>query len=220
MNRREFLHSLLEFPQLERVEIDGVRHYVTPAGTFKSVTTILGENMDHSWLDEWKARVGEEEVAKVSGMAARRGTAVHELCEKYLMNDTQYKRGAMPVNLETFSKIRPFLDKNVGLIYGVEARLYSGTLKAAGTTDLIASYKGKKSIVDFKTSKKVKTHHDIPGYFIQATSYAMMLEELYPDYFPRVEQAVILMSVDHSDALEFVVKTDDWRERVTDIFCC
>ena len=218
VSRREFKHSLLDFPQLERVEEDGVRYYVTPAGKFKSVTTILGEKLDKTWLDQWKDRVGEAEVAKVSGIASRRGTAIHELCEKYLLNDLNYKRGAMPVNLETFSKIRPLLDAHVGTVYGIESRLYSGRLRAAGTTDLIAEYRGRISIVDFKTSKRVKMSEDIHGYFIQITAYAMMLEELYPDVFPKVTQAVILMAVDHEKSLEFLIDTDDWREAVARVF--
>lgn len=218
VNRREFEHSLLHFSELDRIEIDGVRHYVTPVGTFKSVTTILGEKLDKTWLDQWKDRVGAAEVAKVSGIAARRGTAIHELCEKYLLNDPDYRRGAMPVNLETFSRIRPLLDAHVGIVYGIEARLYSGKLRAAGTTDLIAEYRGRVSIVDFKTSKRAKTREDIPGYFIQATAYAMMLEELYPDVFPSIEQAAILMAVDHQESLEFVVDTADWRDAVLRVF--
>lgn len=213
--RREFEHSLLHFDKLERTQIDGVRHYITPIGTFKSVTTILGEKLDHSWLSLWKNRVGDAEVAKVSGIASRRGTAVHELCEKYLSNESNYKEKAMPFNLEMFSKIRPMLDANMGKIYGIESCLYSGLLKAAGTSDVIADYKGKLSIVDFKTSKRKKTLNDIEGYMIQVTAYAMMLEEMLK---LAPSQIVILMAVDHEDPIEFVADPTDWKDKVTEIF--
>lgn len=215
VNHMEFEHSLLDFKELERTEIDGVRHYITPVGTFKSVTTILGEKLDHSWLDIWKNRVGKVEVAKVSGIASRRGTAIHEICEKYLSNDPNYRNGAMPFNLDTFSKIKPMLDTNMGKIYGIESRLYSGLLKTAGTTDVIADYRGKLSIVDFKTSKRKKALEDIEGYMIQATAYAIMLEEMKG---MAAKQIAILMAVDHDDPLEFIADPNDWKDRVLEVF--
>jgi hypothetical protein len=87
---KKFVHNFIHVEQSPRVEIDGVRHYQTPAGTFKSVTTILGEKLDKSGLLAWKERVGEEEAARVSTQASRRGTAIHNLAEAYLMNDENW----------------------------------------------------------------------------------------------------------------------------------
>lgn len=210
-----FLHNPLDLVPCPRIEIDGARYYVTPAGNFKSVTTILGERLDKTWLTAWKNRVGEEEVSKVSTQAARRGTAIHELAESYLKNEPNWKRGAMPVNLETFSRIRPILDRNIGTIYGVEVPLYSARLKAAGTCDLLAGFNGINSVVDFKTSKRIKTEDDIESYFVQATAYAMMAEELTPHRFPQI---VIIMAVDHEESLVFVKPKDLYVKRVLRIF--
>lgn len=212
---REFVHNLVHIQQSPRVEIDGIRHYRTPVGTFKSVTTILGEKLDKSGLLAWKERVGEEEAAKVSTQAARRGTAIHNLAEAYLMNEPNWKRGAMPVNLYTFSRIRPILDSRVGSIYGIEIPLYSARLKAAGTCDLLAGFDGINSVVDFKTSKRVKREEDIEGYFLQATAYSMMAEELTDLKFPQI---VIIMSVDDDDSLVFVKDRDQYVDRVLEVF--
>lgn len=212
---REFMHNLVHVSPSPRVEIDGVRHYQTPVGTFKSVTTILGEKLDKSGLLAWKERVGEEEAAKVSTQASRRGTAIHNLAEAYLMNDPNWKRGAMPVNLDTFSRIRPILDLHVGSIYGIEIPLYSARLRTAGTCDLLAGFKGINSVVDFKTSRRVKREEDIEGYFIQATAYSIMAEEITRLHFPQI---VIIMSVDDDDTLVFVKKAEDYYDRVFEIF--
>lgn len=212
---KKFVHNFIHVEESPRVEIDGIRHYQTPAGTFKSVTTILGEKLDKSGLLAWKERVGEEEAAKVSTQAARRGTAIHNLAEAYLMNDENWKKGAMPVNLDTFSRIRPILDLNVGSIYGIEIPLYSWRLKAAGTCDLLAGFRGINSIIDFKTSKRIKKEEDIEGYFLQATAYSMMAEELTDLKFPQI---VIIMSVDNEESLVFVKQRDDYVDRVLEVF--
>ncbi len=212
---KKFVHNFIHVEQSPRVEIDGIRHYQTPAGTFKSVTTILGEKLDKSGLLAWKERVGEEEAAKVSTQASRRGTAIHNLAEAYLMNDENWKKGAMPVNLDTFSHIRPILDLNIGSIYGIEIPLYSAHLKAAGTCDLLAGFHGINSIIDFKTSKRIKKEEDIEGYFLQATAYSMMAEELTDLKFPQI---VIIMSVDNEESLVFIKQRDDYVDRVLEIF--
>ena len=212
---KKFVHNFIHVEQSPRVEIDGIRHYQTPAGTFKSVTTILGEKLDKSGLLAWKERVGEEEAAKVSTQAARRGTAIHNLAEAYLMNDENWKKGAMPVNLDTFSRIRPILDLNIGSIYGIEIPLYSGRLKAAGTCDLLAGFHGINSIIDFKTSKRIKKEEDIEGYFIQAACYSIMAEELTDLKFPQI---VIIMSVDNEESLVFIKQRDDYVDRVLEVF--
>jgi genome maintenance exonuclease 1 len=185
-----FEHDLLTFPKLTRVDGPNGRFYRTPDGDFKSVTTILSERLDHSAIDAWKQRVGPEEANRVSQQASRRGTAIHNLAEQYLLNNKDYAKGAMPINVQTFSFIRSILDNNIGTIYGIEALLYSRLLKAAGTADLLAQYNGINSIIDFKTSKRIKTEDQIESYFIQTAAYSLMAAEHSNYNFPQI---VILM---------------------------
>ena len=117
MSRKLFNHAFFPKFNLERLNIDGVRHYATPdGGKYKSVTTILGEKTDKTALFEWRKRVGEEEATRVSVQAGNRGTAVHSLCESYLLNEVNYPKGAMPTNIDTFRKLRPLID-NLSLIH-------------------------------------------------------------------------------------------------------
>ena len=210
-----FKHNLLTFPTITRIDGPDGRYYRTPDGDFKSVTNILGERLDHSALDAWKKRIGEIEAKKISQQASRRGTAIHNLAEQYLLNNKDYAKGAMPINVQTFNSIRSILDKNIGTIYGIEALLYSRLLKAAGTADLLAQYNGVNSIVDFKTSKRIKTEDQIESYFIQTSAYSLMAAEHSNYNFPQI---VIIMAVDNEDPLVFIKKARDYFPRVKEVF--
>lgn len=211
---REFLHSFVGLPDLETTTIDGKRHYITPAGVFPSVTTVLSQKLDNSSLDAWKQRVGEEEAKKISTQAARRGTAIHFICENYLLNK-DYKRGVMPFNLDTFLRIKPHLDRNIGSIYGIEVPLWSAQLKTAGRCDLLAGWNGINSVIDFKTSKRPKDESKILSYFLQATCYSLMAEELTG---LRIPQIAIVIAVDHEDTQIFVKDRDPFVVTVRQLF--
>jgi genome maintenance exonuclease 1 len=203
--------------KLERVEIEGKRHYITPEGAaYKSVTTILGEKLNKDGLEKWKKRVGEEEAKKVSLLAARRGTAVHDIAEKYLLNEEGWSRGAMPANVETFKMAKKVLDEHVDVVYGIELFLYSDELMTAGATDVVAEYDGIKSIIDFKTSKNVKTEAMIESYFLQATCYALMAEERYGIEVPQI--VIIIMVDDAPEPLVFRKDKSQYVDRVREIF--
>ena len=206
----------ITFPQLADEIVEGVgRIYTTPQGNrYPSVTTVIGAASDKTYLDKWKARVGEQEAKKVSAQATRRGSAVHSLVENYLCNNPEYTKGHMPNNLISFKKIKPHLDENIGKIAGLEVPLYSDKLRVAGRVDCIAEWDGTWSIVDFKTSKREKARDDIHDYFIQCSAYAIMMFEATGIL---CKQSVIVMTVDDGDALIFVEKTRDWLPKFIEI---
>ena len=213
---KTFKHDLLNLPELSAEIVEGIgRVYTTPNGNkYPSITTVLSAASDNSWLDEWKARVGEEQVRKVSTQASRRGTAVHELAEEYLKNNQRYTKGHMPANVATFNQIRPILDENVTTIYGLEVPLYSDKLRVAGRVDCLALWENELSIIDFKTSKRAKKKEDISGYFTQTAAYAYMTYER-TGMLPK--QVVIMMMVDDGEPLIFVEKTADWIESFAEL---
>jgi genome maintenance exonuclease 1 len=210
-----FLHNPVYLPDLETEYVDGKRYYKTPAGNLPSVTTVLGQKLKNPGLEAWKARVGEEEAKRVSTQAAGRGSAVHLLCEKYLSNDPDYKRGAMPFNLVTFSSIKKHLDLCIGTVHGIEIPLWSENLKTAGRCDLLAGWNGINSVIDFKTSKRKKDEEDIQSYFLQATCYSLMAEERTTLKFPQI---VVIIAVDHEDAQVFVKNRDQYVDKVLEVF--
>lgn len=211
-----FLHNPIYLHDMETEYVDGKRYYKTPAGNLPSVTTVLGQKIKNPGLEAWKARVGEEEVKRISTQAAGRGSAVHLLCERYLSNDPDYKRGAMPFNVATFSTIKKHLDLCVGTVYGMEVPLWSEKLGTAGRTDLLAGWLGVNSVIDFKTSKRKKEEGDIESYFLQATCYSLMAEERTVLKFPQI---VIVIAVDHEEPQVFVKNRDQYVDRVLEVFC-
>lgn len=191
------------------------RKYVTPQGKqYPSITTILGKVMSDGWVEEWKAAVGEEAADRVRRVAAQRGERVHSLVESFLDNREIDLRREMPNVSAAFKSIRPVLEQHVNRIRLQEKPLYSDFLKAAGRVDLVAEYDGVLSIIDIKTSSKVKTADDIHNYFMQETAYAIMFEER--TQIP-VDQIVTVMAVDFSSPLVFIEKRDNWSNSLANV---
>lgn len=196
---RSFNHvklSELDF-ELESITTDTGRTYKTPGGkSYPSITTVLS-NYNKKAIYEWRQRVGEEEANRISRAASGRGTKLHNAVEKYLLNEMselKYK-SMMPDTKELFLKVKPFLDNHIGDIYGIEQPLYSDKLQIAGRCDCIAEWEGELSIVDWKTSTKLKDKDHILNYFMQATAYALMFEERTGK---SIEQIVIAIAVEDS----------------------
>ena len=61
----------------------------------------------------------------------------------------------------------------------------------AGTTDCVAEYEGILSIIDFKTSSKMREQDTIDSWMIQATFYALAWECLTGQ---KISQLVIIMA--------------------------
>lgn len=214
---KTFKHQFVPFTELETENIDGLRYYVLPDGLtkLKSVTTIISENTDKTALLEWRKKVGEAEANKISTQAARRGTSIHKIAERYILNDPDYLKGEMPSNIESFKAIQGYLDQNVDNVLGVELPLFSKALKCAGRTDLVAQYDGTTSIIDFKTSRKPKKEEWIKSYFLQSTVYSMMFEYIYNI---KVPQIVIMIAVDHEEPQIFIKDRGEYVNEVLDMF--
>jgi genome maintenance exonuclease 1 len=192
---------------------DGKRFYTLPSGKkVPSVTTVVG-SMKKAAIMEWRARVGEAEANRISKKASSRGTNAHTICEKYMLGRNLRQESFMPDAMEMFISIKPYVDK-INNIHYMEQSLWSENLELAGRVDTIAEYEGKLSVIDFKTSSRVKNKDDIADYFAQTCAYALMSEEL--TRIP-VDQLVIIMSVENDAPLVFVEKTEDHIETLVRI---
>lgn len=210
-----FEHRFVPLIDIDTKTIDGKRTYVLPNGEkFRSVTTVLGDKLDKTALIEWQKRVGPEEAQRVRTQATRRGTAVHTIAERYLLNQ-DYKTDVLPNNLDTFKSIQPIIDENVTAVLGVEIPLFSRTLRAAGRADIAALYKGRPAILDFKTSKKPKKIEWIEQYILQSTCYSMMFECMYKIHTPTI---VIIIAVDNEPVQVFELERAKYVNRVLEIF--
>lgn len=189
--------------ELEAKTTENGRVYYTPSGVaYPSVTTVLGAASKQGIL-EWRAKVGEEEANKISGRASRRGEALHLACEKYLLNEMDFKmkQQMMPNIKELFLQLQPHLDKSIGDIYSIEQPLYSDELKIAGRVDCIAEWDKELAVIDFKTSTKEKLEEYIQNYFQQCTCYAVMFEELTGK---PIEKIVVAIAVEDGQPQVFI----------------
>jgi genome maintenance exonuclease 1 len=197
-------HIRHDIPKIERkTGPDGSRVYATPSGrAYPSVTSVTGL-LGKAAIIAWRKRVGEEEANRISTQAANRGTRIHSLCESFINNE------AVTPDIfdhHTWNSILPELSK-IDNVHAIETQLYSDHLEVAGTVDCIAEYEGKISVIDFKTSKRVKSRDDIHNYFMQCAAYAVAFEERTG---VPVSRLVIIMAVDDHDPLIFIEKRDDW----------
>ena len=88
-----------------------------------------------------------------------------------------------------------------------EMCLASEKIGVAGRVDCIAEYDGKLSIIDFKGSTRKKWASDIENYFLQATAYALMWQEISKE---KVEQLVIIIGCETGDTQVFIEKPINW----------
>lgn len=207
-----FIHEKVDlgYDDLDAETLPSGRVYRTPDGDYPSVTTVLSILSEEA-IAKWRKRVGEEEANRVGGRAAARGTQVHAIVERYLKNEdtTDY----LPHIRQSLENLRPILDKSIGKIYHLEAPLYSRHLGLAGRVDCVAEFDGVPSIIDFKTSKRVKKKQNISNYFCQMAAYAIMWEERTG--MPIVN-TVVIMDVDDNEPLVFREHRDNWTTMLMD----
>ena len=203
------LNQKLEYDDLIAETTSKGRVYTTPTGTkYPSITTVLGI-LSEDGIRAWRKRVGEEEATRISTRAANRGTAVHSITERYINNEVDYAEGFMPNVIQNFTDFKSVLDERLTNIRAQEVPLYSDHLRLAGRVDCVADFDGILSIVDFKTSRKLKKKEWITGYFAQEAAYAIMWEERTGE---PITQLVTLITVDNEQPQVFIEHRDNWTE--------
>ena len=178
------------YVQVSRSTDQGSRSYDVDGTKLPSVTTILAQTKDQSYLDRWKAKVGHEEAERIKNLSSKRGTSMHKFIEKHIT-------GAGYDDLtEIGQQAKPMAQKiiDIGLTpvseyYGSEVSLYYPGLYA-GSTDLVCIHNGKETIADFKQANKPKREDWIEDYFLQIGAYAMAHDYVYGS---NIEQGVIMV---------------------------
>lgn len=190
-----FTHIKHNFPTLIRESLgSGDRVYLTPDGRkYPSVTTVIADH-NKEGIDRWKKRVGEVEAKRISTRASNRGTSVHKALETFLNNEDISGLTMLPDSKILYIRLKQELTSHIKEIHALETPLFSHDLRLAGTTDCVALYDDKLSIVDFKTSLKPKRKEWVTGYFMQGVAYSHMFEEMTSR---RIDQIIVLIGVDN-----------------------
>jgi genome maintenance exonuclease 1 len=210
-----FEHDPVVIDELDVVEENGRRLYVTPSGQkYPSITTVLSI-LNQKSIQKWRERVGEEEANRISTRAAGRGTRIHKMCEDYLNNVLQESIDKYSYwDRLMFDSMRIIFDEFIGKVRVQEASLYSDFMRVAGRVDCIAEFDGKLSVIDFKTAAKPKEERYIENYFMQTAGYAVMFEERTGIPISRI---VVIIGVDDHGTQLFVKKRDDYIEQFMDV---
>lgn len=202
--------NLIQVPSIERIDSPTGRRYRTPDGDlYPSVSTILSAGMDHSYIDAWKEKVGEEVANEIGRKATTRGTLLHENIENRIMGRPETFNMFHVEEKQMFKSALPIVDELEEVI-ALETQLWSDRLRAAGTVDCCARYKGKLRLIDWKTSGRYKSRDDIHSYFLQTAAYAYMIYERTDIV---VDDILIVMMTQDDGLLLFEEKVLPWLKK-------
>jgi len=189
-------------------EESGTRVYDIVGTRLPSVTTILNATKDQTFLNNWKAKVGNEEAERIKNLSSRRGTAMHKFLESHIQGVgyddlTELGQAAKPMAQKIIE---------VGLTpieeyYGSEVMLHYPGLYA-GSTDLICLHNDLETVVDFKQSNKPKKEEWVKDYYLQIAAYAMAHDYVYKS---NIRQGVIMICTPDLYYQEFKFQDEDLR---------
>ena len=197
------------YAEVTRTTEHGSRTYDIDGAKLPSVTTILDKTKDKTYLDRWKAKVGNEEAERIKNHSSKRGTSMHKFIEKHITG----------VGYDDLTEIgvqaKPMAQKiiDVGLTpvteyYGSEISLYYPGL-FAGSTDLVCMHNDKETIIDFKQANKPKREEWIGDYFLQIGAYAMAHDYIHGS---NIEQGIIMVCTPDLYFQEFRFEGDEMRQ--------
>ena len=203
-----------KYPSSTRANIEGLRHYTITGEQQKlpSVTAVLGATQPkekQESLERWRKRVGLREAQKITRDAAIRGTAMHKYLEDLIRG--QRSLDLTPLGVEATRMAKIIVERGLNdcsEVYGIEATLYYPNLYA-GSVDLVAKYKDKVSIIDFKQTNKPKQKEWIGDYFLQMAAYGMAHDAVYGT---AIEQGVIMMCSKDGYYQQFVIEGKEFRQ--------
>ena len=208
-----------KYKKYTRQEEDGSRTYNIGNKKIPSVTTILSATQSEdkkAGLDAWRERVGYQEAARITSLAARRGTEMHYVLENYIDG-----RGYLNLSLEG-SEARLMAHEIVNnldllsVVWGNEVSL-SYKDRWAGSTDVVGIYDKKPTIMDFKQSNKIKREEFVEDYYYQIAAYSLA----HKDQYGPITQGLICVCTKDKiyqefkmDELKLKEYEDKWLERV------
>ena len=201
------------YPKTIREAIEGKRHYnIDDKEKLPSVTTILSATQSEEKresLQRWRERVGEAEATRIMEESATRGTAMHKILEKYILNEGYVDE--TNVGKQAHNMAIRVIEQglcNVPEYYGTECTLYYPGLYA-GQTDLVGIHKGQDAIIDFKQTNKPKRREWIEDYCLQLAAYAMAHNFIYRT---QITKGVVMMCSKDNFYQEFVIEGEEFKQ--------
>lgn len=155
------------------------RYFDSQGKSLPGATTVL-QVLSKPQLIEWSYQCGLKGIdyKTIRDSSAARGTVIHDCIEACLLSTefpdmSKFSSGDCGIILKAVQEFKMWLDKQKGFkVIDVELVMSSDKLGYGGTLDLYCIHNGKKSIIDFKTSKAVYLEH-----YLQQASYKLLKEE-------------------------------------------
>ena len=199
MKRKKFKLNirLQNDKSIKSLEENNIRIYSTPDGIFPSVTTVVGWEK-RLFFESWRIKNKKE-----SERVCQRGTDLHSLAEDYILGkDLNFKQLDYRTK-DLFDLLKPEIDK-IEEIYALETPLWSKKVGLAGRVDCIGLHEGKIKVIDFKGSTRPKDARDIQNYFLQATAYCLMWQDMTGE---KIKDFSILLASEEGIFQNFSEKT-------------
>lgn len=194
------------YPSLKRIQTTEGRRYCTPSGDrLPSVTTILDQTTDKTFLHQWRARVGDAEADRITETSLRLGSTMHQMLEHYVLSGTE-PQGQPTAEIMARQIINNGLC-DMDEVWGMEVPLWNPELYA-GTTDCVGVWRGQPAIVDFKNSRKRKQAKWIGNYLEQLTAYGMAHNAVH---HTDITTGVIMLCTQDGEYQQFEISGDQWH---------
>ena len=195
--------------EAKRIEEHGSRTYDVNGNRLPSVTTILSRTKDQTFINDWKAKVGEKKAEEIKNLSSKRGTSMHKYLENYILG--QGYEDLTPLGQESKRMAEKVIE--VGFLpvsgyYGSEVTLHYPGLYA-GSTDLVGVHNDMDTIIDFKQSNRPKRIEWIEDYFLQIAAYAMAHDYVHGS---KIRQGVIMVCTPDLYYQEFKVQDAELRQ--------
>ena len=196
------------YHQGTRITDHGTRVYNIAGYKLPSVTTILAQTKDKTYLNDWRNKIGHEEAERIFNLSSKRGTAMHKFLEKHIQGTgyedltdigVQAKPMAQKIIEVGFTPIEHY--------FGCEVMLHYPGLYA-GSTDLVCEHNGLETIADFKQSNKPKREEWIDEYKLQIAAYAMAHDYVYGS---QIRQGIIMVCTPDCYYQEFKFQDGELR---------
>ncbi len=205
------INKLYDYPAMKRITAgNGARCYLDPQNDqpLPSVTTILSHTQDKSFLVEWEARVGTKKANAIREEAAGLGTLLHTHMECHIQGiqrpggNNLARQMASRMADKIIAEAFPMLEE----VWGFEIPLWYPGLYA-GTTDLVGVYNGAPAIMDYKTTKKMKSRDKITDYFDQTVAYGLAHNEVFGT---NIRRGVIFMVARDLEYQTYILEGDEY----------
>ena len=199
---KKFTHKDVEiYSDLVSEDTETGRYYILDNGKrLPSVTTVTGFKKN-AFFAKWR-----EKNPKEAKRVQRRGNKLHSIIEDYVSNKEITLSDIPPLECDLFLGMKDDLDK-IDNVRAVEMSLASEKIGLAGRVDCIAEYDGKLSIIDFKGSTRKKSKKNIENYFLQATAYSLMWQEMTNE---KIDQVAIIIGCETGDYQVFTETPVNW----------